>query len=147
YLNVTGGVGMTGSANIDAMVSMTAIVFLVGEALLTTWLMKKGVASRIARGFMAAGSTLVAGMFILASKVTPPAGLQVPFICLVLGMDLVSFTTGRVTISEFVPALQRGAAQVLYVGIITSARVVAPLVFGTLVGAGATTESGYGIAF
>jgi len=147
YLNVTGGFGMSGSANIVAMVSMTAIVFLVGEALLTTWLMKKGVASRIARGFMAAGTTLVAGLFILASTVTPPGGLQIAFICLGFGMGLVSFTTGSVTISEFVPALQRGAAQGLYVGIITSAGVVAPLVFGTLVGAGATTESGYGIAF
>lgn len=147
YLNITGGLGMSGSASIVSMVSLTAIVFLVGEAILTTRLMKNKVSSRIARGFMSAGTTLVAGVFILCSTMVPPGGMQMMMICLGFGMGLVSFTTGSVIISEFVPILQRGAAQGTYVGIITSAGVIAPLVFGSIVGAGDPAGSGYAVAF
>lgn len=147
YLNITGGLGMSGSASIVSMVSLTAIVFLVGEAILTTRLMKNKVSSRVARGFMSAGTTLVAGVFILCSTIVPPGEMQMVMICLGFGMGLVSFTTGSVIISEFVPILQRGAAQGTYVGIITSAGVIAPMVFGSIVGAGDPAGSGYAIAF
>lgn len=147
YLNITGGLGMTGSANIVALVSITAIVFLVSEAALTTGLMKRGVSSRVARGFMSAGTTLTAGLFILGSTMVPAGVVQLLMICLGFGMGLVSFTTGSVIISEFVPVLQRGAAQGTYVGIITSAGVIAPMAFGAIVGASHESGSGYATAF
>ena len=147
FLNITSGYGMTVAANIVAIVSLTAIVFLVGEALLTTWLMKRGTSSRIARGFMASGTTLIAGVFILLSAAIPGGILQIILTALGFGMGLVSFTTGSVIISEFVPGRQRGAAQGTYVGIITSAGFIAPLVFGNIVGAGATPDAGYFTAF
>lgn len=147
FLNITSGYGMTVAANIVAIVSLTAIVFLVGEALLTTWLMKRGTSSRIARGFMASGTTLIAGIFILLSAAIPGGILQIVLTALGFGMGLVSFTTGSVIISEFVPGRQRGAAQGTYVGIITSAGFIAPLVFGSIVGAGATPGAGYFTAF
>ncbi|MEY8570933.1 MFS transporter [Brevibacterium linens] len=147
FLNITSGYGMTVAANIVAIVSLTAIVFLVGEALLTTWLMKRGTSSRIARGFMASGTTLTAGIFILLSAAVPGGILQIVLTALGFGMGLVSFTTGSVIISEFVPGRQRGAAQGTYVGIITSAGFIAPLVFGNIVGAGATQAAGYFTAF
>lgn len=147
FLNITSGNGMTVAANIVAIVSLTAIVFLVGEALLTTWLMKRGTSSRIARGFMASGTTLIAGVFILLSAAIPGGILQIILTALGFGMGLVSFTTGSVIISEFVPGRQRGAAQGTYVGIITSAGFIAPLVFGNIVGAGATPDAGYFTAF
>lgn len=147
FLNITSGYGMTVAANIVAIVSLTAIVFLIGEAFWTTRLMKRGVSSRVARGFMASGTTLVAGIFILFSASVSGGPLQIVLTALGFGMGLVSFTTGSVIISEFVPGRQRGAAQGTYVGIITSAGFIAPLVFGNVVGAGATPSAGYFTAF
>lgn len=147
FLNITSGYGMTVAANIVAIVSLTAIVFLLGEAFWTTQLMKRGVGSRVARGIMASGTTFIAGIFILLSATVPGGPLQIVLTALGFGMGLVSFTTGSVIISEFVPGRQRGAAQGTYVGIITSAGFIAPLVFGRVVGAGETPDAGYFTAF
>ncbi|MET0977789.1 MAG: MFS transporter, partial [Paeniglutamicibacter terrestris] len=146
YLQKAHGYAPMNAAQIIMAISLSAIVFLITEATATNLLMKRGVGTRVARGFMAAGSTLVAGLFIILVNFTAVGTLQVVVLCIGFGLGLVTFTTGAVMISEFVPVLQRGAVLGLYVAIITSAGVFAPAIFGWIVAAQGTPAAGYGAA-
>ncbi|WP_051791250.1 MFS transporter [Amycolatopsis jejuensis] len=147
YLRTSHGYSATAAANIVMGVSLTAVGFLVVQALLTSAMMKRGVSSRIARSGMASLSTALAGGFVIISAGTSTGALQIVVLCLGFGLGLVTFTTGAVTISEFVPVLQRGAVLGLYVAILTSAGVFAPAVFGWIVSAdGAGQAHGYTVA-
>lgn len=109
YLQKAHGYQPMDAAQIVMAVSLSAILFLITEATATTYLMKRGVGSRVARGVMAAGSASVAGICIMLVDLTTPGILQVVVLCAGFGLGLVTFTTGAVMISEFVPVLQRGA--------------------------------------
>ncbi|TWP33171.1 MFS transporter [Leekyejoonella antrihumi] len=144
YLRTAEGYTAQHAASIVMEVSLTAIVFLMLQALITHVLMKRGVGSRIARGVMASGSVTIAGLFIMLSA-TMSAGLaQTVALCVGFGLGLVTFTTGAVFLSEFVPVLQRGAIMGIYVGVITLSGVICPTAFGWIVeGVGA---GGYTVA-
>ncbi|GAA3694333.1 MFS transporter [Arthrobacter ginkgonis] len=146
YLQIARGYSPASAAQIVMGVSLSAIVFLVTEAFATNILMKRGVGTRVARGVMAAGSTAVAGVFILLGTFATAGTLQIVLLCIGFGLGLVTFTTGAVMISEFVPVLQRGAVLGIYVAIITSAGIFAPTIFGGIVQAQGSTEAGYQMA-
>lgn len=146
YLRSSQGYEAFAAAQIVMYVSLTAIFFLMTEAAATNYLMKRGVGSRIARGWMAAGSATVAGIFIILSTYAEPSLWQTISMCIGFGLGLVTFTTGAVMISEFVPVLQRGAVLGIYVAIITSAGVFAPIVFGWIVTSVGAAGAGYQVA-
>ena len=143
YLQKAHGYAPMGAAQIIMAISLSAIFFLLTEATATNYLMKRGVGTRVARGVMAAGSNVVAGVFIMLVNVTTPGTLQVVFLCAGFGLGLVTFTTGAVMLSEFVPVLQRGAVLGLYVAIVTSAGIFAPVIFGWIVAAQGSPAAGY----
>jgi len=146
YLRTAQGYSAADAAKVVMAISLTAIVALIGEAAATSYLMKRGVSTRVARGFMAAGSTAVAGLFIILVNHTVPGTAQIVVLCIGFGLGLVTFTTGAVSISEFVPVLQRGAVLGIYVAIITSAGIFAPAIFGWIVQAGSAATGGYDAA-
>lgn len=146
FLRKAQGYSAQGASTIVMSVSLTAIFFLLSQAFLTRKLMKNGVSSKIARGYMAAGSVTLAGIFIIVSTQMAPGTAQIVALCVGFGLGLVTFTTGATLLSEFLPVLQRGAALGIYVAIITSAGVVCPTVFGWIVDASGEGQ-GYSQAF
>ncbi|WP_187776450.1 MFS transporter [Antrihabitans cavernicola] len=146
YLRNAQGYSATGAANVVMAISLTAIAFLILEAVATNYLMKRGVSSRVARGMMASTSTAIAGVFVALVTLTTPGAAQIFVLCIGFGLGLVAFTTGAVSISEFVPALQRGAVLGIYVAILTSPGVYAPMIFGWIVSAAGAGDRGYTIA-
>lgn len=147
YLRKAQGYSAEQAASIVMSVSLTAIFFLVTQALVTQALMKRGVSTRIARGAMASGSVTVAGLFIMLSVAIEPSTLQTVVLCIGFGLGLVTFTTSAVLISEFVPVLQRGAALGIYVATVTLSGVICPAVFGWIVQGGGAGAAGYHAAF
>ncbi|TSD40253.1 MFS transporter [Rhodococcus sp. KBS0724] len=146
FLRKAQGYSAQGASTIVMSVSLTAIFFLITQAFTTRTMMKNGVSSRFARGFMAAGSVTLAGIFIVISTQLAPGIWQIVALCIGFGLGLVAFTTGATLISEFVPVLQRGAALGIYVAVITLSGVICPTVFGWIVDA-AGDGSGYTEAF
>lgn len=146
FLRQAQGYSAQGASTIVMSVSLTAIFFLISQAFVTRKLMENGVSSKVARGYMAAGSVTLAGVFVIISTQMTPGAMQVVALCIGFGLGLVTFTTGATLLSEFLPVLQRGAALGIYVAIITSAGVVCPTVFGSIVDA-AGDGQGYTQAF
>jgi len=148
YLRVANGYSASSAANIVMAISLTAIFFLLTEAFATQRLMNRGVSSRIARGWMAAGSVTIGGVCILITATMASGMAQNIMLCLGFGLGLVTFTTGAVLISEFVPVLQRGAVLGIYVAIITLSGIVSPTVFGAIIDLyGSDASGGYRAAF
>lgn len=146
FLRKAQGYSAQGASTIVMSVSLTAIFFLLTQAFVTSRLMKNGTSSKVARGYMAAGSVTLAGVFVIVSTQMAPGPAQIITLCLGFGLGLVTFTTGATLLSEFLPVMQRGAALGIYVAIITSAGVICPTVFGWIVDA-AGEGQGYTQAF
>jgi MFS family permease len=148
YLQKANGYSATSAANIVMAVSLTAIFFLIIEAFVTQKLMNHGVKSRFARGWMSAGSVMISGVFILITATMAPGMAQNVALCVGFGLGLVTFTTGAVLVSEFVPVLQRGAVLGIYVAVLTLSGIVSPTIFGAIIDAfGHNAEAGYSTAF
>ncbi|MFB7575939.1 MFS transporter [Streptomyces sp. NPDC056165] len=146
YLRQAQGYTAEHASNIVMSVSLTAILFLVTQAFATQAMMKRGVSTRIARGFMASGSVAIAGVFIMLGESIAPGPAQTVVLCIGFGLGLVTFTTSAVLISEFVPVLQRGAVLGIYVATITLSGVICPSVFGWIVEAAGPDAYGYKMA-
>lgn len=147
YLRTAQGYSAQGASTIVMGVSLTAIFFLITQALASQAMMNRGVSTRIARGVMASSSVVIAGLFILTSVVIPPGPAQIAVLCIGFGLGLVTFTTSAVLISEFVPVLQRGGVLGIYVATITLSGVICPSVFGWIVDMIGADGHGYTVAF
>ncbi|MFF0283614.1 MFS transporter [Rhodococcus sp. DMU1] len=147
YLRNAQGYSAQSASTIVMAVSLTAIFFLLTQALATQAMMKRGVSTRIARGAMASGSVAIAGLFIITSVAMPAGPAQTVVLCLGFGLGLVTFTTSAVLISEFVPVLQRGAVLGIYVATVTLSGVICPSVFGWIVSSVGADAHGYMVAF
>ena len=147
YLRKAQGYTAEHASNVVMSVSLTAIFFLLTQALITHHLMKRGVSTRVARGWMAAGSVAIAGLFIMLSVAISPGSFQTFILSIGFGLGLTTFTTSAVLISEFVPVLQRGAVLGIYVATVTLSGVICPSVFGWIVQGRGADVAGYHTAF
>jgi MFS family permease len=124
------------------LVSLAQIIILPGISSLSDGLKRRGVASRIACGWIACTSTLAAGLLVIL--LSQSAGSVPIIVCTVIAFSLcnVMFVLGPVLVAEVTPVTQRGATLGMVNTITTLAGPFAPAVMGLVADTGAGTSDG-----
>ncbi|MCD6070193.1 MAG: transporter [Microvirga sp.] len=124
------------------LVSLAQIIILPGVSSLSDGLKRRGVASRIACGWIACTSTLAAGLLVIL--LSQSAGSVPIIVCTVIAFSLcnVMFVLGPVLVAEVTPVTQRGATLGMVNAITTLAGPFAPAVMGLVADTGAGTSDG-----
>jgi MFS family permease len=124
------------------LVSLAQIIILPGISSLSDGLKRRGVASRIACGWIACTSTLAAGLLVIL--LSQSAGSVPIIVCTVIAFSLcnVMFVLGPVLVAEVTPVTQRGATLGMVNAITTLAGPFAPAVMGLVADTGAGTSDG-----
>ncbi|MET8468554.1 MFS transporter [Streptomyces sp. NPDC006422] len=126
---------------------IASAVFNLSQGVLTQWLMRRGVSSRMARGVLGGVAILVSGVAMLLFPNVPGGALQLGLLTLAFSLGGILFAIGVTVTSEITPARQRGSVLSLTVGIVTTAGLLAPYATGLIIEAAPDPAAGYGLAF
>ncbi|MEV0091360.1 MFS transporter [Streptomyces sp. NPDC050738] len=110
-------------------------VVLFGQAALTGRLMRRGVSSRRARGWVGGCTLAVGAVCCLAVPLTGSTVVQTVLIALGFGFAGSYATIAATTVAELAPPARSGGALGLMNAIVTVAGLLAPVVVGSLVDA------------
>ncbi|MEV6229705.1 MFS transporter [Saccharopolyspora shandongensis] len=121
-------------------------LFVLGQGLLSEWLMRRGVSSRLARGVLGGVAVMIAGIAMVLFPLTA-GGLQLVLMTVAFSLGAIVFAIGSTVNSEISPARQRGAVLSIYTAAATTAGLIAPYVTGRIIEAAATPATGYTIGF
>ena len=129
------------------IVVLPAFGQMVMAPLLGWWsqrLMRRGIASRHARGTLGAAAVVVSGgaLLLIASALPPGAAL---IAAVTVGFSLASFafTTGVALAGEVVPARQRGGVLGINICLTTLAGLITPAVMGQIIDMAGDALTGY----
>ncbi|MGW7368217.1 MFS transporter [Streptomyces sp. NPDC054841] len=133
YLHDGLGYSSTRSAQLLMLVWGLSGVVVLGQAGLTGWLLRRGTASRWARGRVG-GILLITGAAACLALPSAPAG-AVTVVLLVAGVALsgAMSTVAVTTVAELAPADRRGGALGIMNAVVTTAGLIAPTLIGRLV--------------
>lgn len=124
------------------------IPIVLGGSWLSERLLKRGVASVRARGWLTCGFALAGGVLICLSVY----GVQQPLakvVLLALGCNLpqISFVLSSTIVAEIIPDSQRSAMMSINSALATTGGLVAPALMGRFIQAGTTAAAGYDTGF
>ncbi|MFG2591393.1 MFS transporter [Streptomyces sp. NPDC048438] len=133
YLQDALGYTSAGSTRVVMLVWGLGGVVVLGQAGLTGWLLRRGTASRWARGGVG-GVLLLIGAVSCLTLPLAPAG-AVTAILLVAGFGLAGAmsSVAVTTVTELAPADRRGGALGIMNAVVTTAGLIAPTLIGRLV--------------
>ncbi|MBV1855174.1 MFS transporter [Catellatospora tritici] len=144
YLHDGLGYAKAASANLVALLWAVNAVTLLGQAGLTGWLLRRGVASRWARARVGGITLLASAAGCLALGLGQGGPLTVLLLIAGFGICGVMVTIAVTTVAEIAPAARRGGALGIMNGVVTTAGLIAPILVGRLVDA--QGAAGYGNA-
>ncbi|MEU5848499.1 MFS transporter [Saccharopolyspora shandongensis] len=121
-------------------------LFVLGQGLLSEWLMRRGVSSRLARGVLGGVAVMIAGIAMVLFPLTA-GGLQLVLMTVAFSLGAIVFAIGSTVNSEISPTRQRGAVLSIYTAAATTAGLIAPYVTGRIIETAATPAAGYTIGF
>ncbi|MEU6264970.1 MFS transporter [Saccharopolyspora shandongensis] len=121
-------------------------LFVLGQGMVSEWLMRRGVSSRLARGVLGGVAVMIAGIAMVLFPLTA-GGLQLVLMTVAFSLGAIAFAIGSTVNSEISPTRQRGAVLSIYTAAATTAGLIAPYVTGRLIEAAATPATGYTIGF
>ncbi|MEV5540870.1 MFS transporter [Saccharopolyspora shandongensis] len=121
-------------------------LFVLGQGLLSEWLMRRGVSSRLARGVLGGVAVMIAGIAMVLFPLTA-GGLQLVLMTVAFSLGAIVFAIGSTVNSEISPTRQRGAVLSIYTAAATTAGLIAPYVTGRIIETAATPATGYTIGF
>ncbi|MFJ9176600.1 MFS transporter [Streptomyces sp. NPDC102360] len=147
YLETVLGYSPATTGTLVVLPWIATAVFNLAQGVLTQWLMRRGVSSRMARGVLGAVAILVAGIAMLLFPHAPAGGLQLALLTIAFSLGGVLFAIGVTVTSEITPSRQRGSVLSITVGIVTTAGLLAPYVTGLIIEAAPDPAAGYGLAF
>ncbi|MET7367830.1 MFS transporter [Streptomyces sp. NPDC005566] len=133
YLQDALGYTSAGSTQVVMLVWGLGGVVVLGQAGLTGWLLRRGTASRWARGGVG-GVLLLIGAAACLTLPVAPAGV-VTAVLLVAGFGLAGAmsSVAVTTVTELAPANRRGGALGIMNAVVTTAGLIAPTLIGRLV--------------
>ncbi|WP_244257980.1 MFS transporter [Streptomyces sp. Tu 2975] len=108
-------------------------VTLLGQAALTGWLMRRGVASRWARGRVGAGLLFLGALCFLVMPLVDGTGPKTALLVAGLGISGSFATVAITTVAELAPPARRGGALGTMNAVVTTAGLIAPTVVGRMV--------------
>lgn len=132
-----------GAAWIIGLPSVIQIILAPGLGLLSEYLTRRGLSSRVARGRLGALCVVAAGVSMICMVLLEMGVLKVILIGLSFSIGSVIFTLGPTLIGEITPPTQRGAMLGITNSIHTLAGLCAPVVMGLIVDSGASVEAGF----
>ncbi|MEV0051613.1 MFS transporter [Saccharopolyspora shandongensis] len=121
-------------------------LFVLGQGMVSEWLMRRGVSSRLARGVLGGVAVMIAGIAMVLFPLTA-GGLQLVLMTVAFSLGAIAFAIGSTVNSEISPTRQRGAVLSIYTAAATTAGLIAPYVTGRIIEAAATPATGYTIGF
>jgi MFS family permease len=138
---------------IGALVGVFALIAL-GGMILSSWvsgrLVRRGVATRWARGVITGAVVVLSGLLILTGLAVDN-GLTVWLLIAGFGLSNATNPIGMLTVSEMSPVRQRSAILAVYNSLVTLGGVIASFGVGLLadkaIAAGGTAVAGYESAF
>ncbi|MGW2558625.1 MFS transporter [Streptomyces sp. NPDC001514] len=133
YLQDGLGYSSAGATRLLMLVWGLSGVVVLGQAGLTGWLLRRGTASRWARGRVG-GILLIIGAAACLALPSAPAG-AVTVLLIVAGVALSGAmgTVAVTTVAEVAPADRRGGALGIMNAVVTTAGLIAPTLIGHLV--------------
>jgi MFS family permease len=108
-------------------------LLVLGQAGLTGWMLRRGIASRWARGWVGGALLLIAGSSCLALPVAPAGAVTVALLVGAFGLAGAMGSIAATTIMELAPANRRGGALGIMNAVVTTAGLIAPTLIGSLV--------------
>lgn len=120
--------------------------FVLGQGVLSEWMMRRGVSSRLARGVLGGVAVMIAGVAMVLFPLTT-GGIQLVLLPFAFCLGTVVFAIGSTVNGEISPTRQRGAVLSIYTAAATTAGLIAPYVTGRIIEAAATPAAGYAVGF
>ncbi len=143
FLIKAGGYTPTQTGWIVVLPSALQLTIIPGVALLSQKLLRRGIASRVSRGWIAGGCIVIAGVsMILLSRSHVPA-VQIPLVMLAFGIGAVTYSLGPPLLGEISPTHQRGAVLGISNAVFSIAGLVAPWLTGHIVDVGLDPATGF----
>jgi MFS transporter, ACS family, D-galactonate transporter len=125
-----------------------SIVLVFAGSLVSQRLLRRGVASGLARGLLLCMSLALGGAATIAMTFLPPGAMQLLLLALGFGLPTLVWTLSPAIVGEVTPVAQRGAMLGLFSTIAnTAAGSLAPYFMGLLVEGGTTAAQGYAKGF
>lgn len=133
YLQDALGYSSAGSTQVVMLVWGLGGVVVLGQAGLTGWLLRRGTASRWARGGVGGVLLLVGAAACLALPVAPAGVVTAMLLVAGFGLAGAMSSVAVTTVTELAPADRRGGALGIMNAVVTTAGLIAPTLIGRLV--------------
>ncbi len=124
------------------------IPIVLGGSWLSQFLLKRGVASVRARGWLSCGFVLLGGVFILLSiyAVQQPL-LKVILLAIGFNLPQLCFVLSSTIVAEIIPDSQRSGMMSVNSALATTGGLIAPALMGEFIQTAATPGAGYDTGF
>ncbi len=133
YLQDALGYTSAGSTRMLMLVWGLGGVVVLGQAGLTGWLLRRGTASRWARGGVGGVLLLVGAAACLALPLAPAGAVTALLLIAGFGLAGAMSSVSVTTVTELAPAGRRGGALGIMNAVVTTAGLIAPTLIGHLV--------------
>ncbi|MER5897896.1 MFS transporter [Streptomyces sp. NPDC001876] len=133
YLQDALGYSSAGSTQVVMLVWGLGGVVVLGQAGLTGWLLRRGTASRWARGGVGGVLLLIGAVACLALPVAPAGAVTAMLLVAGFGLAGAMSSVAVTTVTELAPADRRGGALGIMNAVVTTAGLIAPTLIGRLV--------------
>lgn len=133
YLHDGLGYSPAASARLLMLVWGVSGVVVLGQAGVTGWLLRRGIASRRARGGVGGTLVLIGAAACLALPSAQAGAATVALLVIGFGFTGVMGSVAVTTVAELAPAHRRGGALGLMNAVVTTAGLIAPTLIGRLV--------------
>ncbi|WP_017237443.1 MFS transporter [Streptomyces sp. SS] len=129
------GLGYSSAASTQLLMLFWGLsgILVLGQAGLTGWMLRRGIASRWARGWVGGVLLLISGASCLALPVVPAGAVTVVLLVGSFGLSGAMGGIAATTIMELAPAHRRGGALGMMNAVVTTAGLIAPTLIGSLV--------------
>ncbi|MFI1167977.1 MFS transporter [Streptomyces sp. NPDC020801] len=133
YLREGLGYSTAASARVLMLVYGLNAVVVLGQAVLTGWLLRRGTASRWARGRVGGALLLMSAAACLALPSAPAGAATVVLLAVGFGAAGAMTSIAVTTVAQLTPADRRGGALGIMNAVVTTAGLIAPTLIGHLV--------------
>ncbi|MEV7401918.1 MFS transporter [Streptomyces sp. NPDC091267] len=133
YLQDSLGYTSAGSTQVVMLVWGLGGVVVLGQAGLTGWLLRRGTASRWARGGVGGVLLLIGAAACLTLPVAPAGAVTVILLVAGFGLAGAMSSVAVTTVTELAPADRRGGSLGIMNAVVTTAGLIAPTLIGRLV--------------
>jgi MFS family permease len=126
---------------------VVAVFVLISAGILSGRLIRRGVRSRVARGYLTGAYLVVGGVSMMIFTQIPSGAGQLVLVIIAFAVNSVPFSVAFAGASDFLPARQRVAFFGCIIAAYSVAGIVAPYLLGLIIDRAPTAAQGYSTGF